>query len=124
MAAYGERFFDPGGKKITLNFALATDTIIDPASLFRYFNPEKFIIKLTPVNPTFKALQNKLESLITEESTRHEIAGEFRDLGYEVILSIGEWEENLIGSNCGQYVQAYLKNCDRLEGAYTYGLEE
>ena len=110
MARYGKRFFDPGGKKITLNFALSTVSIIDPDVLIRYFNPELFIIKLTPLNPTFKASGNKLLSLITPENSHREIIELFEEKGYEVILSIGEWEENQIGSNCGQYVQACLNN--------------
>jgi 23S rRNA (adenine2503-C2)-methyltransferase len=110
MARYGKRFFDPGGKKITLNFALSTVSIIDPDVLIRYFNPDQFIIKLTPLNPTFKASGNKLLSLITPENSHYEIADQLEEKGYEVILSIGEWEENQIGSNCGQYMQACLNN--------------
>lgn len=109
MARYGKRFFDPGGKKITLNFALSTVSVIDPEVLVRYFDPEFFIIKLTPLNPTFKAAGNKLHSLITPENSHYEIKEQLELKGYEVILSIGEWEENLIGSNCGQYVQACTK---------------
>ncbi len=110
MARYGKRFFDPGGKKITLNFALSTVSIIDPDVLIRYFDPELFIIKLTPLNPTFKASGNKLHSLITPENSHYEIIEQLEEKGYNVILSIGEWEENQIGSNCGQYVQACLNN--------------
>lgn len=110
MARYGKRFFDPGGKKITLNFALSTVSIIDPNLLIRYFNPDFFIIKLTPLNPTLKAAGNKLLSLITPENSHYIIIDQLKNKGYEVILSIGEWEENLIGSNCGQYVQACLNN--------------
>lgn len=110
MARYAKRFFDPGGKKITLNFALSTISIIDPNVLIRYFDPEIFIIKLTPLNPTFKAAGNKLHSLITQENSHYEIKDQLEEKGYEVILSIGEWEENRIGSNCGQYVQACQNN--------------
>jgi 23S rRNA (adenine2503-C2)-methyltransferase len=110
MARYGKRFFDPGGKKITLNFALSTVSIIDPQVLISYFDPEIFIIKLTPLNPTFKAAGNKLHSLITPENSHDEIVEQLEEKGYEVILSIGEWEENRIGSNCGQYVQACQNN--------------
>ena len=83
--------------------------MIDPEVLVRYFDPEFFIIKLTPLNPTFKAAGNKLHSLITPENSHYEIKDQLELKGYEVILSIGEWEENLIGSNCGQYVQACTK---------------
>ena len=42
-----------------------------------------------------------------------------RDLGYDVIVSIGELEENNIGSNCGQYILSHL-NTNKIESAYTY----
>lgn len=119
MARYGKRFFDPGGKKITLNFALSTISIIDPNVLIRYFDPELFIIKITPLNPTFKASGNKLLSLITLENSQYEIIDQLEEKGYEVILSIGEWEENRIGSNCGQYVQAYQNSRRKIPNAYT-----
>jgi 23S rRNA (adenine2503-C2)-methyltransferase len=109
MARYGRRFFDPGGRKVTLNFAMSTISLIDPNILIKYFDPEIFLIKLTPLNPTFKATGNKLVSLITPENPNYEIVDHLKEKGYEVILSIGEWEENRIGSNCGQYLNTYPK---------------
>jgi 23S rRNA (adenine2503-C2)-methyltransferase len=124
IANYGKHFFDPGGKKITLNFALSTTTIIDPDSLIRYFNPDNFIIKLTPLNPTFKAARNNLHTLISTETRQFDIMDQLKNRGYEVILSIGEWEENLIGSNCGQYVQALEKEARPGAESYCYPLTD
>jgi 23S rRNA (adenine2503-C2)-methyltransferase len=118
IASYGKQFFDPGGRKITLNFALAQNTVLDPAVLRKHFTPDLFIIKLTPVNPTFKAAKNKLHSLITEEHPGTDLREKLEALGYEVILSIGEWEENRIGSNCGQYIEACRKSTEILDKAY------
>jgi len=42
--------------------------------------------------------------------------------GYEVLISIGEFEENRIGSNCGQYVSRYKGKSDTKDNAYTYPL--
>jgi len=122
IAAYGKNFFDPGGRKITLNFALSTSTLVDPVALLKHFSPEYFIIKLTPVNPTFKASKNNLQSLITDQPREYEIKEKLEAFGYEVILSIGEWEENRIGSNCGQYVKAVINSCEEIPEAYTYEL--
>lgn len=123
IAAYGEQFYRPGGKKITLNFAVSTDTIIDPASLLVHFSPEVFIIKLTPVNPTCKAQKNNIETLIRDKNREYPIIEHLEAFGYTTILSVGEWEENRIGSNCGQYVQTYLKSCEKLPDAYSYNLK-
>jgi hypothetical protein len=42
----------------------------------------------------------------------------FRNKGYEVILSIGVLEENLIGSNCGQLIQRALNTYQRPKQSY------
>ena len=64
-----------------------------------YFNPEKFLIKITPLNPTYKALDRGLSSYIdpNQEGDNYEIATALRSAGYRVILSIGEVEENMVG---------------------------
>lgn len=124
MAAYGKRFYSPGGKKLTLNFALGKDNILDPAVLRSHFNPDIFLIKITPVNPTFKALSNGIESLIIPQQKNYEVIDTLKALGYDVILSIGEMEENQIGSNCGQYIKALDESCPTPEGSYSYKLED
>lgn len=119
LADYGNRFYDEGGKKITLNFALTGETILDPDVLISYFDPSIFLVKATPMNPTYKASRNNLNSLITPERDNYPIIDRLRDIGYEVIVSIGEWEENKIGSNCGQYLETFLRECDVLENGYS-----
>jgi 23S rRNA (adenine2503-C2)-methyltransferase len=119
MAEYGKRFFKPGDRKITLNFALLQNAPIDADELLRHFHPEIFLIKLTPVNPTHRALQNRLRSLLPESDSRH-IVDPLRTSGYEVIVSIGELEDNSIGSNCGQYVMMHRSVAVPLPSAYTY----
>lgn len=124
MASYGQKFFSEGGKKITLNFALGQDSILDPLTLREFFDPEYFLIKITPVNPTYKARQNKIDSLIVREVKEYPVMDELKAAGYDVILSIGEWEENAIGSNCGQYIKALDETCHVPEGSYTYKLQD
>ena len=40
----------------------------------------------------------------------------FRAQGFDTILSVGEYEENRIGSNCGMYLGALDGNGDRRPG--------
>ena len=119
IGRYGSKFYNKGSRKITLNFALGDTFPVDPEVLLKYFEPDKFLLKITPVNPTFRALRNNLGSSFEKLARRVEL---LRQSGYETLLSIGEFEENLIGSNCGQYVTRYKNRalCD----AYTYELEE
>jgi len=124
MAAYGNRFYTEGGKKLTLNFALGKDYILDPLTLMRYFDPNIFLIKVTPVNPTFKARQNGIDSLIVRNEKHYPVVDALKESGYDVILSIGEWEENQIGSNCGQYIKALDETCRQPEDSYSYKLQD
>ncbi|MDD5094877.1 MAG: radical SAM protein [Dehalococcoidia bacterium] len=106
IAEYGSRFHRDGDQKITLNFALAEGMPVNAAVLLKHFSPGKFILKVTPVNPTQRASENGLVSYIDAYASDrgYEVIENLRAAGYEVILSIGEVEENRIGSNCGQYV--------------------
>lgn len=124
MAAYGERFYAPGDRKITLNFALARQNPLDANTLLEHFSPEKYLVKITPLNPTYRALENGLASHINPLAAdpRDEIAAALHRAGYEVIVSIGETEENQVGSNCGQYLRTHLEACQKLETGYSYPL--
>jgi 23S rRNA (adenine2503-C2)-methyltransferase len=112
MSAYGERFFSPGDRKITLNFAPAADQPLDPNALAQVFSPEKFLIKLTPINPTYAARKSGLEGLLdpSDPEACDRIVARFTALGYDTLLSIGELQENEIGSNCGMFVTRDKQN--------------
>ncbi len=123
MAAFGKNFHHGSDQKVTLNFALADDTIIEPIVLLKHFNPEEFLIKITPVNPTYIATQNNYRS---SKLTSHEydgIVNSLKKVGYEVIVSIGDLTENEIGSNCGQHVMNFLKNKVKFDDSYTFPLQ-
>jgi len=123
IAEYGERFVKKGDRKITLNFALAKENIAQASVIKDNFDPEKFLIKITPVNPTYRAVENGLNSDVTDDGLvlKHKLfVEELRNSGYEVIISVGELEENKIGSNCGQYVQRHLFSQNKLDGAYVF----
>jgi 23S rRNA (adenine2503-C2)-methyltransferase len=123
IAIYGESFCRKGERKITLNFALGDRLPVDPNVLLRHFAPDKFLIKITPVNPTYRASENKITSRILPEKQKYEIIDALKEAGYEVILSIGELEENGIGSNCGQHITNYLISKKKVRGGYTYPVE-
>lgn len=111
IAEYGNRFSNKGDKKVTLNFAMSKGYPVDVKIVRKLFNPEKFIIKLTPINPTEMAICNELISEIDayNPSSADKIVEDFRSEGFDVILSIGEVEENIIGSNCGQFITRFRK---------------
>jgi 23S rRNA (adenine2503-C2)-methyltransferase len=124
IADYGNAFYRSGERKITLNFALAEGMPVDPDVLLRYFTPDKFLLKVTPVNPTYQVSKNNLSSHIQPDRENYEIIEKLREAGYRVILSIGDWEENHIGSNCGQHITNYLRKKSPITNGYTYPLQE
>ena len=120
IAKFGEKWHKKGDRKITLNFAVAEDSMIDPEIVAHIFDPDKYWIKLTPINPTIKAKTNKLQSGITEENTEiFPLVKEFRKLGFSTAISIGEWEENDIGTNCGQFATQYNDGKVSIRESYT-----
>jgi len=108
MAEYGDDFFASGDRKITLNFAAVKGYPVDPEALAPLFSPERFLVKLTPINPTHASAASGLAGAIDPAApeTARRMAEGFERLGYDTIVSIGELEENDIGSNCGMYVSA------------------
>jgi 23S rRNA (adenine2503-C2)-methyltransferase len=122
VASYGERFFVGGGRKITLNFAHAEGMPLEAEVLSRHFDPEKFLVKITPVNPTCEAERSGVRSSIREGAEPRGITDPLREAGFEVIVSIGELEENHIGSNCGQFIRRHLEAGSAPKAAYSYTL--
>ena len=126
MAKYGDRFYNEGDRKVTLNFALAQDIPVDPEVLLKHFDPARFLIKITPLNPTYRANENKLTTYIDpyNENKVYKVVNSLEEAGYQVIVSIGEVEENYIGSNCGQYIKRHLATSETINDGYTYDLQE
>ncbi len=118
IATYGDSFWNKGDRKITLNFAAEKRNPLVPERLAELYDPNRFFIKITPINPTEKAKAHSLQSMISPETgefAKQKIK-EIQDHGFEVLLSIGELEENHIGSNCGQHALKFENG--------TYTIEE
>lgn len=110
IAEYGMRFHLPGDRKVTLNFAVSEQNPVDVEKIRSVFDPAHFAIKLTPVNPTFRASKNRLVAEFGEYGTR--LREEFKKAGFETIESVGDLDENSIGSNCGQVLALWKKQKD------------
>lgn len=95
----------PLGRKITLNFAVA-DYTIDPDVLLKYFNPDHYIIKLTPMHKTVSALDNGVKTAgdYTEYVPYQEIEKKLVQAGYDVLVFIASEEEDLGRITCGNAI--------------------
>lgn len=95
----------PNGRKIALNFAVA-NWEIDSAVLLKYFDPEYYMIKLTPMHRTNEAVFN---GLMTKGDTLsyypfEEYERKLRDAGYDVIVFIASHEEDAGRITCGNAI--------------------
>jgi len=97
----------PVGRKFTLNFALAGYKI-DPAVLLRYFPPEAWLIKITPMHNTHTARENGIntDGGYTEYTPYRDTENALRSAGYDVIVFIPSIEEDASGITCGNAVLA------------------
>lgn len=114
---FGRKYYRGGDRKITLNFALAVDTPFEAGEIMKHFEPEIFLVKVTPVNPTAGAARARMVSALKFDGSypsglRAEL-GKLEQAGFEVIISIGSLEEIGVGSNCGQlaFTEHLYKNC-------------
>ncbi|MFA5138579.1 MAG: radical SAM protein [Elusimicrobiota bacterium] len=103
IAEYGDRWFKPGDRLLTLNFALADPIPFDPAVVERVFPQDRFLIKFTAVHTTQRATENALTNVWYKAPPRIEALGEdLKKRGYQVIIN-PSWPQEIEGGlSCGQ----------------------
>jgi 23S rRNA (adenine2503-C2)-methyltransferase len=106
----------PTGRKITLNFAVAGYTV-DPSVLLRYFCPEWYVIKLTPMHKTNTALSNsiKTDGDYTTPEPYLKLEDDLRKAGYDVLVFIASQDEDEGRITCGNAI---------LSGTFPHRYEE
>jgi 23S rRNA (adenine2503-C2)-methyltransferase len=107
IARYGEKFYRPGDRRVVLNFALAEGVSFEAGKIKNCFDPKVFAVKLTPLNPTRRGAGTGMYTVLRGGNGRPGIEAVCRELsaaGYDVVISVGDAREDLIGSNCGQAV--------------------
>jgi 23S rRNA (adenine2503-C2)-methyltransferase len=97
----------PSGRKITLNFAVA-GYVIDPSVLLKYFDPDYYLVKLTPMHKTVSCdecgLQTAGDYTTYAPYATHE--QELRSAGYDVLVFIASREEDEGRITCGNAILA------------------
>jgi len=58
----GRYLIDPKGRKYCLNFALADDYEVNAEKLRELFNPNKFMVKITPLHKTISCEENNIKT--------------------------------------------------------------
>ena len=103
----------PNGRKITLNFAIA-DYEIDPSVLLQYFDPDDYIIKLTPMHKTPECLKNNILTRgdYTTYTPYKEHEEKLKESGYDVLVFIASREEDEGRITCGNAILSGTKPFD------------
>ncbi|NOZ00654.1 MAG: radical SAM protein [Deltaproteobacteria bacterium] len=106
IADFGHGFYRQGDRKVVLNFALAEGWPLDAGRLAAVFDPGCFIIKITPLNPTARARDKGIGTVLytDRQDACDRVVEELAAFGFQTIISIGSDEEMAIRSNCGQGV--------------------
>lgn len=119
LADLGRPFCGPSDRKVVLNFALGPAFPLDVDRLRALFDPARFMVKLTPINPTEQARRHGLETVLSAATPGEAdaLALRLRERGFDTVISIGEADEVEIGSNCGQLVRAQLASLESVTGA-------
>lgn len=95
----------PKGRKFTLNFAVANFTV-DPEVIRQYFDPERFMIKLTPMHKTIEAENNgiRTEGDYTTIFPYLELEEAFKQQGFDVLVFLASDAEDLGLITCGNAI--------------------
>jgi 23S rRNA (adenine2503-C2)-methyltransferase len=100
----------PNGRKIALNFAVA-EYEIDPAELLRWFDPDDYMIKLTPTHKTRSAEEHGIRTPgdYTTVYPYEEHERQLRQAGYDVLVFIASEYEDMGRITCGNAILAGTK---------------
>jgi 23S rRNA (adenine2503-C2)-methyltransferase len=95
----------PVGRKITLNFAVA-DYTVDPDVLLKYFDPQHYIIKLTPMHKTATAVESNIvtQGNYTTPEPYIMLRDELKRAGYDVLVFIASRDEDEGRITCGNAI--------------------
>lgn len=107
IAAIGEmmRSYNNKGRKFTLNFAVA-EFNVDASIIAKYFNPNHFMIKLTPMHKTVTAEHNNIRTLGEYTTIYPYLALEkdFKKYGFDVLVFLASDAEDLGLITCGNAI--------------------
>lgn len=91
---------DPVGRKYTLNFAVTGKCNLDPALMNKYFDKERFIVKITPIHATKEAIKNDFSTTF-DFDVYEKFEKPLVDAGWQVIVFIPSAEEDADRITCG-----------------------
>jgi len=90
----------PVGRKYTLNFAVTSSCDLDPVKMNALFDKKKFIVKITPIHETRRAVDNSYE-IIKDFDVYSKFERPLVEAGWDVIVFVPSIEEDADRITCG-----------------------
>ncbi len=106
IAEIGRLLPDPKGRKYALNFALADNYIVDAEKLAMLFNPNKFMVKITPLHKTQSCDTNNIITTGGYEvyTPYQKVEADCKNAGFDVIVFVPSYDEDLGLITCGNAI--------------------
>lgn len=106
IAELADTLETPRGRKYTLNFALADDSIIDGKVLASMFDPSKFMCKITPLHRTNSCEANHIQTSGGYDSfvPYKKVEEDLKANGFDVIVFVPSYDEDNGLITCGNAI--------------------
>lgn len=97
---------DPVGRKYCLNFALASHYEVDAKKLAELFNPDKFMVKITPIHNNTACRENGIETIDGYDSylPYKKAEEDLKSHGFDVLIFVPSMDEEDGLVTCGNMV--------------------
>ena len=112
ISKIGDMLDMPVGRKYALNFALGDDFNVDAEKLRDLFNPNKFMVKITPIHITNACKSNNIETKngYFDYSPYRDIENKLKAAGFDVLVFIPSVEEDTSRITCGNAILSEVEN--------------
>lgn len=103
-----DRLPAPKQRKFTLNFAVTSESDLDPVRMGELFNPKRCIVKITPIHETHAATDNGYE-IVHDFDVYERFERPLTEAGWDVIVFVPSAEEDEDRITCGNALIAAMK---------------
>jgi 23S rRNA (adenine2503-C2)-methyltransferase len=99
----------PLGRKYCLNFAYASGFEVNALKLADLFNPEKFMVKITPIHNTASCRDNGIETIngYNSYTPYQDVEGSLLYAGFDVLVFIPSLDEETGYVTCGNAILSH-----------------
>lgn len=106
ISEIGRLIPDPIGRKYTLNFALADNSVIDANRLVGLFSPDKFMCKITPIHVTKSSDSNGITTTggYNQFTPYKDVENSLKSVGFDVIVFVPSLDEDGGLITCGNAI--------------------